>query len=65
MIEQQPQIGLALHQLARHIALGGAGKLYFQMGKLTSKRFKAVEHRLEQHGFILGQAQAGFFAASQ
>jgi hypothetical protein len=38
VIEQQAQIGTALHQFARHIALGGAGQLHFQAGKLLGQR---------------------------
>ena len=57
--------GRALHQLARHIALSGAGKLHLQLRVLPGQRLKAVEYRLEQHGLVLGQAQAGFLATRQ
>ncbi|MCY1515983.1 hypothetical protein D9M68_505890 [compost metagenome] len=65
MVEQQPQVGATLQQLARHLALGTGGQLHLQQRKSLAQGLQAGQHRLIRHGFILGQAQARLFAFRQ
>ncbi|MNY47306.1 hypothetical protein D3C86_1825670 [compost metagenome] len=65
MVEQQAEVGAALQQLARNLALGAAGQLHLQQRESLGQGLEAVEHRLVGHGLVLGQAQAHFLTAHQ
>ncbi len=63
VIEQQAEVGATVDQFARDFALGGAGQLHFQAGKLLGQFTETFHQRLIRHRLVLSHPQLRLLTA--
>lgn len=63
VIEQQAEVGATFDQFACDFALGGAGQLHFQAGKLLGQFTETFHQRLIRHRLVLSHPQLRLLTA--